>query len=113
MARGPVMRVVFLLAITILGGVAGSFAGGYTYNHRNPPRPRPPLVAPGEPGIAAQFRNIQILQGESSDALDRHVGRQNWLIGGALAGMGVGFFGSLIASRLRRAAGPAPELPIP
>src|SRR5687767_10404606 len=89
------MRIVSLLAITLLGGVAGFFAGGYAYNLGHPSRPSPGGVAPG-----SRDRGLQAAHLAVGDALERHRGRHNWLIGGALGGAGIGFVGTVLVSRV-------------
>src|SRR4051794_36726353 len=92
------MRIVLLLAITLLGGVAGVFVGGSGYNLAHPIRNTPPRAIPGGPG--SQLRGLQGAHQGVADALERHTGRHNWIIGGALAGAGLGFVGTVLVSRI-------------
>jgi hypothetical protein len=89
------MRIVTLLAITLLGGVAGFFAGGYAYNLGHPSRSTPSGAGPG-----LRDRGLQAAHLAVADALERHRGRHNWLIGGALGGAGIGFVGTVLVSRV-------------
>src|SRR5215213_227625 len=61
-----VMRIIFLLAITLVAGIAGFFAGGYTYNLGHPARPAPTGVGRGSP-----FGGLQASERAVGNALDR------------------------------------------
>jgi len=92
------MRILALLALTLLGGAAGFFAGGYSYNLSHPIR-----SAPGRSGAGSPHGELQAAHRGVTSALERHTGRHNWLIGGALIGAGVGFVGTVLASRVGHA----------
>jgi hypothetical protein len=91
------MRIIILLTITLLGGVAGFFVGGYGYNFSHPsPTTRVVLSGP-RPG--SQLRGLRAAARGVGDALDYHARRHNWLIVGALAGATIGFVGTVVFSR--------------
>jgi hypothetical protein len=93
------MRIITLLGITLLGGVAGFFVGGYSYNFVHPIRTTQATHAPrgGEPD--SQLKGLQVAVRGTGDALEHHVWRHHWLIVGALAGATVGFVGTVLLSR--------------
>jgi hypothetical protein len=45
------------------------------------------------------FGELQASERAVGSALDRLRGRENWLIGGALAGAAIGFVGTVVVSR--------------
>lgn len=94
------MRLIALLTLTLMGGAAGLFAGGYGYNLSHPIG-----IAPGGSGAGTPDGNLQAAHRGVADALERHAGRQNWLIGGTILGAGIGFVGTVLASRVVHAEG--------
>lgn len=88
------MRTVVLLSITLLGSVAGLFAGAYGYHLSHPIRAVPSGTRLGRP-----YDGLQAVHRGEADAIEHHLGRQNWIIGGALLGAGAGFVGTVLVSR--------------
>jgi hypothetical protein len=88
------MRVLLLVLVTLAGGVAGFFAGGYGYNALNP------VVRPPAPTGPVSLRSLQSVERQVGDALARHNRRQSWIIAGALAGAGTSFMSLVLIDRL-------------
>jgi hypothetical protein len=89
------MRIVILLVITLAGGTAGFFAGGYAFNAAHLAQANTSVAASQASGIRGAHRQV-------AGALDRHIERHNWLIGGALGGAGVAFVSAALASRAKK-----------
>lgn len=89
-----IMRMIALLTLTLLGGAPGFFAGGYSYNLTHPNR----LTSGGSQAVSP-YGDLRSAHLGVASALERHRGRHNWLIGGAILGAGVGFVGTLLAVR--------------
>jgi len=85
------LRITLLLTITLLGGIAGFFIGGYSYDFLHPTKPPPRLSVSRNSGD--QIRSLQAAQPGVTEALDRHQGRYNWFVVGALAGSALCFLG--------------------
>lgn len=94
------MRIIVLLAITLIGGVVGLFAGVHLYDLSHPIRTDPGGASAGTP-----YGSLQSAHRGVADALERQAGRHKWLVGGTLIGAGVGFFGTVLASRAGREGG--------
>ncbi|MGC8643937.1 MAG: hypothetical protein ACP5XB_29105 [Isosphaeraceae bacterium] len=82
------IRTFALLVLTLLGGATGFFAGSYSYNFCHP----------------IPLGGLQVAVRDVGQSLERHLDRQNWLLGGAIIGSGVGFVGTVLASRVGQAA---------
>jgi hypothetical protein len=76
---GIVMRIISLLAITFVCGIAGLIAGWCAYDFSHP-----------------------IVPLTLADSIGRDLDRLNWLMGGAFSGAGCGFVGTWLARRLSR-----------
>jgi hypothetical protein len=96
------MRMTVLLAITLFSGTVGFFAGGYLFNRSHPVPASPPPVVPTGPGFGSQFRALQALELQGAKIMERHMERHKWLICGAVSGGGIGFVGTVLASRVVR-----------
>jgi hypothetical protein len=98
-----VVRILLLLFITLVGGAAGFFTGAYLFNWTHPVPPMPAMEVPTGPDFdSQQFRSLQRLERAGADALDRHMARHSWLHGGSAVGAGLGFFGTILVSRVVR-----------
>jgi hypothetical protein len=89
------MRTLILLLATLTGGIAGYFAGGYSFNAAHPAAP---IAAPSPTGNP--LHGLQSAQARVAAALDRHQARQTWIAIGAGTGLLVGFLGTIIAYKL-------------
>ena len=91
------MRIAIVLALTILGGVIGFYAGYYAYQLTHPRQ-----TASSKPVARSQNETLQNAYRRAGSSLERVRNRQNWLIGGALIGGGIGLAGTVIAFRAKQ-----------
>ena len=94
-----VIRIVALLAATACGAAAGHQAGFYAFSVCHP------IAYPKESSDSASiYERMQTDGRRSAVALEHHMARHSWLIGGAACGA---LFGVVLCARLFKAPGGA------
>ena len=93
-----VIRIVVVLAPVACGAAAGHQAGFYAFNFCHP------IAYPKESSDSASiYERIQADSRRSAVALEHHMARHSWLIGGAVIGACGALIGVALLARLFKA----------